>query len=166
MILSLTGQRWIRASEKNTFTSSDISGLSPIVRQCLAVSPVQGSLGSWLNPSLSQLHDPYLMKGMKEAVYRLQQAFDLGERIRIVTDYDVDGTTSSLILQSLCKILSPATSVDYHIPDRFVEGYGFSQQAAKQAADDGINLILTADIGIRDHEAVSLAAHGCGCPDL
>jgi len=158
MSLSFLGQRWVAAPIKADLESEDIDGLSPLIHRCLATSPISGSLGSWLNPSMSQLLDPYLMKGMEAAVGRLSQAFERGERLRIVTDYDVDGTTSSLILQSLCKILSPGIAVDYHIPDRFVEGYGFSVQAAQKAADDGIDLILTADIGVRDHEAVSLAA--------
>ncbi|MBM76709.1 MAG: single-stranded-DNA-specific exonuclease RecJ [Proteobacteria bacterium] len=123
----------------------------------------------WLRPSLKQLHDPYLMMGMKAAVQRINSAIVNGERIRIVTDYDVDGTTSSLILQAMLHILmrqNGASSedlksrVDYHIPDRFNEGYGFSVAAAQQATQDSIDLLITADIGIRDHQAVSTARAG------
>ena len=78
--------------------------------------------------------------------------------IRIVTDYDVDGTTSSLILQSMCRLLGAGDLIDYHIPSRFTEGYGFSLIAAKKAQDDQIGLIVTADIGVRDHESVSYAS--------
>ena len=98
------------------------------------------------------------MKDMVPAVERLEKAFLNRERIRIVTDYDVDGTTSSLILQSLCRLLNAGDLIDYHIPSRFTEGYGFSLTAAKKAQEDQVNLIITADIGVRDHEAVSYAA--------
>ena len=82
----------------------------------------------------------------------------------------MDGTTSSLILQAMMKILYSQEGVgeqeiqhkrllDYHIPDRFGEGYGFSVIAAK-AIQDGVDLIVTADIGIRDFEAIEVARNG------
>ena len=97
------------------------------------------------------------MKGMPHAIERIERAIHDSERIRVVTDYDVDGTTSSLILQAVCGILAGRELLDYHIPNRFVEGYGFSIQAAEQAAKDKIDLIITADIGIRDAAAVTRA---------
>lgn len=98
------------------------------------------------------------MLGMERALARIKKAIDSRERIRIVTDYDVDGTTSSLILQQTLLRIGGKGLIDYHIPDRFVEGYGFSVQAAKRAAAEGIGLIITADIGVKDHEAVNAAA--------
>ncbi len=97
------------------------------------------------------------MAGMGVALARLRRAVRDGERIRIVTDYDVDGTTSSLILQSALRILGVTDALSYHIPDRFDEGYGFSVRAADRAADDGVGLLVTADIGVRDHAAVTRA---------
>ena len=102
-------------------------------------------------------HDPFLMYGMREAIERVNLAISQGEKIRIVTDYDVDGTTSSLVLQATFDLLGVGKAVSYHIPSRFDEGYGFSVAAAKCAADDGVGLILTADIGVRDHESVAMA---------
>ena len=113
----------------------------------------------WFEPSMEHLHDPYLMRGMFEAEDRIRQAIRNRERVRIVTDYDVDGTTSSLILQAMMKILYSQEGVreqeikerrllDYHIPDRFGEGYGFSKIAARKAIQDKVHLIITADIGI------------------
>ena len=93
---------------------------------------------------------------MDKAVQRLRKATEGQERIRVVTDYDVDGTTSSLILQSTLRLLG-LTTISYHIPDRMKEGYGFSVTAAERAHEDGIDLILTADIGVKDHEAVARA---------
>ena len=102
-------------------------------------------------------HDPFLMYGMKEAIERVKLAIAQDEKIRIVTDYDVDGTTSSLVLQATFDLLGIGDAVSYHIPSRFDEGYGFSVVAAKCAAEDGVGLILTADIGVRDHESVAMA---------
>jgi len=96
------------------------------------------------------------MHGMAAAVGRLQQAVADNESIRAVTDYDVDGTTSSLILQGVLRILG-AKRLSYHIPDRMDEGYGFSVRAAEKAAADGVTLLLTADIGVKDHASVTRA---------
>ena len=132
--------------------------LSPIAARCLAIrwgdAPRRDG---WLDPSLDHLHDPHAMTHMAAAVDRLRRAAGDKQRIRVVTDYDVDGTTSSLILQAALKLTAPDLEVDYHIPDRFTEGYGFSVAAADAAADAGIQMIVTADIGVRDHRAVERA---------
>ena len=109
-----------------------------------------------LRPNLDALHDPFEMYGMQQAVDRLLRAVHDREAVRVVTDYDVDGTTSSLILQAALKILG-SDNLSYHIPDRFKEGYGFSVLAAETAAADGVKLIVTADIGVRAHAAVTRA---------
>ena len=111
----------------------------------------------WFAPHLDQLHDPMLMHGMAAAVTRLNTAIQENQRVRIITDYDVDGTTSSLILQATLRILHPTIALDYHIPGRFDEGYGFSTVAAQRAVDDNVDLIITADIGVRDQAAVDIA---------
>ena len=126
--------------------------------QCLAnrgLSPGE-SAQRFLEPSSSDFLDPYGILNMDKAVQRLRKATEGQERIRVVTDYDVDGTTSSLILQSTLRLLG-LTTISYHIPDRMKEGYGFSVTAAERAHEDGIDLILTADIGVKDHEAVARA---------
>ncbi|MEZ4235775.1 MAG: single-stranded-DNA-specific exonuclease RecJ [Myxococcota bacterium] len=111
----------------------------------------------WLQPSLDHLHDPLAMRNMEAALDRLQSAVRRKEKIRVVTDYDVDGTTSSLILQAALRSVDPNVDVSWHIPSRFDEGYGFSTRAAVRAAEDGVGLIVTADIGVRDHAAVDEA---------
>jgi single-stranded-DNA-specific exonuclease len=113
----------------------------------------------FLAPSLSaHLHDPREMYGMDEAVARLRLAIDRGEGIRIVSDYDVDGTTASVILQHTLRLLGAGERISYHIPSRFDEGYGFSVAAAERAAADGASVVVTCDIGVRDHRAVDRAA--------
>ena len=113
-----------------------------------------------MRPSLEALHDPYKMRGMDIATTRLKEAVAENHHVRAVTDYDVDGTTSSLILQATLKALGHQNT-SYHIPHRMEEGYGFSVQAAEQAAAEGVSLLLTADIGVKDHESVR-RAHALG----
>ena len=79
----------------------------------------------FLSPSIARhLHDPAEMFGMEAAVARLRLAISKGEHVRVVSDYDVDGTTASVILQHTLKILGASERVSYHIPSRFDEGYG------------------------------------------
>ena len=159
-VLSIKQQKWT-LREVQASTVKDLSHklqLHPLVARCLTLrTPDPDQARVWLRPSLDHMHDPHLIMGMDTALARIRQAIRDRERIRIVTDYDVDGTTSSLILQSTLRLLGAGDLLDYHIPNRFDEGYGFSEVAARQAADDNIGLIITADIGVRDHKAVALA---------
>ena len=155
--ISLTGRRWT-LSDADAIRRFHIHSLHPLVARCLTARIGAANVSDWLRPSFRHLHDPHLMLGMERAVERLRRAVEKRERVRIVTDYDVDGTTSSLILQSLFKLLGAGDLVDYHIPHRFKEGYGFSVVAAQKAAEDGISVIVTADIGVKDHAAVTAAA--------
>ena len=155
--LSITNRRWTLAPAEHA-RRFHIHSLHPLVARCLTARIGSADVTDWLRPAAAHLHDPHTMLGMPRAIERLQRAVKDRERVRIVTDYDVDGTTSSLILQSLFRILKCGDLVDYHIPDRFKEGYGFSVTAAKKAAEDGIAVIVTADIGVKDHAAVTAAA--------
>ena len=131
-------------------------GLSPTAARCMAIRwPTPRD--RVLTPSRDHLLDPYTMHRMDEAISCLQATGERGGRIRIVTDYDVDGTTSSLLLQAAMGVRWPDAHIDYHIPDRFTEGYGFSVAAAQAAARDGVEMIVTADIGVRDHAAIEAA---------
>ena len=118
---------------------------------------------AFVRPSLEMLHDPFLMKDMDKAVERLHQAITQGEKILIYGDYDVDGTTAVAVmyrfLQNIVSNLSPLTfNLDYYIPDRYIEGYGVSQQGIDYAAAQGCNLIITLDCGIKAVEKVAYAA--------
>ena len=133
---------------------------APVARILIARGMSEpGVAREFLAPSLAtHLHDPSAMFGMDRAVERLERAVRGGERIRIVSDYDVDGTTASVILQHTLKILGTGDRVSYHIPSRFDEGYGFSVVAAERAAADGATVVVTCDIGVRDHRAIDRAA--------
>ena len=162
---SLSGRFWTdRSADAATVTEvATACDLSPIAARCLVLRGWSEPATAYraLHPSIEDLHDPFQMNGMDKALSRIQRAVANQERIRIVTDYDVDGTTSSLILQAALHLIGVERSrIDYHIPDRFRDGYGFSPGSAQAAIDAHIDLIITADVGVRAHESVTLAASG------
>lgn len=161
MTTSISGATWMLAeTSAGRVEALRSGGLSQVAARCAASRWPDGSIDALLNPKLDHLHDPGLMLNMAAALERLQKADRDGEHIRIITDYDVDGTTSSLILQAALTLMGGGARIDYHIPNRFKEGYGFSTLAAQKAIEDGVNLIVTADIGVRDHASVTVAKSG------
>ena len=99
----------------------------------------------FLNPSPEHLHEPMLLKGMREAVDRIQKAIDNREKILIWGDYDVDGTTGTVLLRKMLSMLG-SESV-FHVPNRFTEGYGINIPALEQAEKDGVSLVISVDTG-------------------
>lgn len=102
-----------------------------------------------------QSYDPMLMKGMKEAVDRIQLALNRGEKIRIYGDYDADGVSSTTLMILLLEQLH--ANFDYYIPHRFREGYGLNMEAIDHAKQNGIDLIITVDNGISAFEQIAYA---------
>ncbi len=110
---------------------------------------------NFFRPTLDQLHDPFLMKDMEQAVNRLKMAIDNGEKILIFGDYDVDGTTAVSLVFSYLK--SFYHHIDFYIPDRYSEGYGVSEAGIKWAHENGFTLIVALDLGIKAADMVTLA---------
>lgn len=110
---------------------------------------------AFFRPNLKQLHDPFLMKDMKEAVERVNLAISKNEKILLFGDYDVDGTTAVALLYSVLKEYHK--NLDYYIPDRYTEGYGVSFQGIDFAANNGFSLIISLDCGIRSVDHVEYA---------
>ncbi len=114
---------------------------------------------AFFRPSISDLHDPFLMKDMDKAVARLQSAIRNGEKILIYGDYDVDGTTSVALVYSFLRHYY--SNIEFYIPDRYKEGYGVSQKGIDFAADSNCRLIISIDCGIKAVEKVAYAQkHG------
>lgn len=110
----------------------------------------------FFNPSLDDLHDPFLMRDMKKAVERLNHAIGAKEKIMIYGDYDVDGTTAvALVYKFLSKFYS---GLSYYIPDRYEEGYGISTKSINYARENGISLVIALDCGIKAVEQIDYAA--------
>ena len=109
----------------------------------------------FFRPSLSDLHDPFLMKDMDKAVERLHDAIQKGQKILVYGDYDVDGTTAVALVYSFVRRFTKR--VEYYIPDRYDEGYGLSYKGLDWASDNGIDLLITLDCGIKAIEKVEYA---------
>ena len=132
-------------------------GVSPIVAGLLVARGhlAPDSARAFLKPSLDQLHDPFLMLGMSDAVKRLLHAIDNQEPVLIYGDYDVDGTTGTAVLLRALRMLGGTAG--YHVPHRFTEGYGIQQAGLEKAVSDGYKLVVSVDCGIRAHEPLHWA---------
>ena len=109
----------------------------------------------FLNPNLSQLHDPYLLHDMSPAVRRINQAITQHEKMIIYGDYDADGITSTVILKTAIEQLGG--QVDYYLPDRFTDGYGPNLSRYQKLGAAGYQLIITVDNGVSGMAALSWA---------
>lgn len=108
---------------------------------------------SFFRPQLHELHNPWLMKDMRKAVNRIQQAIDKNEKILVYGDYDVDGTTSvASMYQFLCSLYS---NVEYYIPHRYREGYGVSKIGIDYARENNFSLIISLDCGIKSVDLIA-----------
>src|SRR5690242_16536578 len=100
----------------------------------------------FLCPSLDDLHDPLELRGMDCALERLTLAIRNHEQILIYGDYDVDGTTSVVILKRAIEMAGG--TADFHVPDRLRDGYGMRPEVVETAASRGVSLIISVDTGI------------------
>src|SRR5882672_5847552 len=152
-------KRWIvRSSDQaQASTLEQALGVSPIVAALLIARGHEDvdSAQSFLKPTLDQLHDPFLMRGMTDAVKRLLHAIDNQEPILIYGDYDVDGTTGTAVLLRALRMLG--ATAGYHVPHRFTEGYGIRQDALEKAFSEGYKLVVSVDCGITAHEPLHWA---------
>jgi single-stranded-DNA-specific exonuclease len=114
-----------------------------------------GAAHRFLHPSLGDLLDPMLMLGMEPAIERLRKAIHDGEKILIYGDYDVDGTTSVVLLTKAVQLAGGAA--EYHVPHRLQEGYGMRPEVVETAAARGVTLMISVDTGIRAAEVVTRA---------
>lgn len=131
--------------------------ISPLLARLLVLRGITGAADAarFLSPSLDQLHSPYLMRGMKEAVERLCAAIANKEQILIYGDYDVDGTTAVVILKTAIELCGG--SADFHVPHRIKEGYGIKDDVIERAAAAGVKLVISVDTGIRAFQAAETA---------
>lgn len=133
-------------------------GLAPSAAILLYERGIQTAedLQAFLQPSLEDLHDPYLLHDMDKAVERIRRAIEDYEQILIYGDYDADGMTSASILKETLEELGAEVRV--YLPNRFTDGYGPNQSVYKYFIEqEGISLIVTVDNGVAGHEAIAYA---------
>ncbi|MEM8567102.1 MAG: single-stranded-DNA-specific exonuclease RecJ [Bacteroidota bacterium] len=153
-------KRWV---QKNLPQEEVVNKLIAAINVSLPIATILAQRGittydqarSFFNPSLSALHDPFLMKDMSKAVARFAAAIDHGEKILVYGDYDVDGTTSVALFFGFVN--SFYSHCDFYIPDRYSEGYGISKQGVDWAIENEYTLIISLDCGIRSVELITYA---------
>ena len=137
-------------------------GYPPAIAQILFARGISGPTEAerFFNPSIDDLIDPMLMLGMDMAVARIRRAVEAAEPILIYGDYDVDGTTATVLLKTAIERIAPKEQqavVTYHVPHRLREGYGMQTGVLGQAAAAGVRLVISVDTGIRAYAAATEA---------
>jgi len=151
-------RRWLvnRTNPEYVRYLSRVASISPVLAQIFINRGIKTSeeIGSFLNPHVSQLSDPFGIGGMKKAVDRIITAIRDSERILVHGDYDADGLSAAAIMLMSLKMLG----ADCHsfIPNRMDHGYGFTAPSVEEAKLRGVSLIVTVDCGITSFEATSL----------
>ncbi len=132
-------------------------GLSPVTARLLAIRGLTDpdEAARFLNPSLAQLLDPFLLTDVGKAADRLLAAIANQERIAVHGDYDVDGITSTVILRRALELLG--ADVGHFIPERLTDGYGLQPNTIERLHAEGVKLIVSVDCGIRGAEAARRA---------
>jgi single-stranded-DNA-specific exonuclease len=131
--------------------------LPPIIAKILASRGMdtKEKAERFLNPSLTDLCDPYLLPDMDRGVTRLIRALREKEKVMIFGDYDVDGiTATSLLFLVLNKL---GADVTYYLPNRLIEGYGLSEEGIMEAEKRGVTLIISVDCGVTAVHEVTFA---------
>lgn len=132
-------------------------GVSPLVSQLLLNRGVVSETANhFLDPSFENLHHPMKLSGMLKAVSRIRRAIKQEEVICIYGDYDADGTTATALLMNTFRYLG--VQAQYHIPNRFEEGYGLNADTIRKIhVEKGADLLITVDCGITSVAEVQLA---------
>ena len=133
------------------------AGYSPLLSLVLASRGIRTSEEAErkLFCDSSALNDPFRISGMEEAVLRIAEAKERGERCLVYGDYDVDGITATAILSDYLR--SEGISCEAYIPDREDEGYGLNNAALDKFKAGGISLVITVDCGITAIEEAAYA---------
>ncbi|HEP1785438.1 TPA: single-stranded-DNA-specific exonuclease RecJ [Streptococcus suis] len=150
LLTGFSDEQFIKVAKKE--------GLDPVAAKLLYERGIQSAeaLQAFLQPSLEDLHDPYLLHDMDKAVERIRRAIEDYEQILIYGDYDADGMTSASILKETLEEMG--AEVQVYLPNRFTDGYGPNQSVYKYFIEQqGISLIVTVDNGVAGHEAIAYA---------
>jgi len=158
--MGIADRQWVlkpAADEEKTARLATELGIDSVLAGLLVQRGVETfeEARSFFRPRLEDLHDPFLMKDMDKAVARVHQAITGNEHILVYGDYDVDGTTAVAQVYSFLRNFTK--NVDFYIPDRYDEGYGLSFKALDWASDNGVNLVITLDCGIKAIDKVEYA---------
>lgn len=149
-------EQWYLYKKKADFAKiGEKFKIDPVIARLIRNRDVIGDeeIHKYLYGNLSDISDPFLMKGVKEGVNIIKEKIRDEKTIRIISDYDVDGVVSNYILWKAIHDLGG--KIDFQIPDRMKDGYGINENIIEKAVEDQIDTILTCDNGIAASEAVA-----------
>lgn len=146
----------LRSVDRSIYQQALTEGVHPLLAKILAgrLNKSSPSISALIEPSLKQLAAPNSLADIQPAVERLKQALKQKEVIGLLTDYDVDGITSHVVIyRTLTELLGvPAARIQSLIGHRIEDGYGVSDSLVDRilAADKLPDVIITADCGSSD----------------
>jgi single-stranded-DNA-specific exonuclease len=136
---------------------AELPQISPLLAELLVGRGQRDteSVRQFLSASAEHLHDPWALRDMDCAVQLLRQSMQEGLRVLVHGDYDCDGIcATALLMDGLTEL---GVDVDYHIPDRFKEGYGLSIKAVERCQREGFGVLLSVDCGSSSHKEIEAA---------
>ena len=139
-------EKWfIQAKKADFFAIGKKFHIDPVVARIIRNRGIIGDdeIERYLHGGLETLHDPYLLKDAERAADILMEKKYEKRKVRIISDYDVDGVISNYILWT--GLQKCGIDVDFRIPDRIADGYGINERLIRQAKEDGIDTIVTCD---------------------
>lgn len=158
-MIQLTKQWKIKSCNEETAKKlSEELKIHPLIAKILVSRKIGNANDAkqFLNPTLENLANPFLLKDIQKALVRIEEAIQKKEKIVIYGDYDVDGTTGSSLLYLFLKELE--AEVEVYIPHRIQEGYGLNSDSLRELHKKGTNLVITVDNGISAVEPSKVAA--------
>lgn len=151
-------EKWFVTTKKADFNHIAAElGISPVLARIIRNRDIvtEEEVRYFLHGTLEDLHDPYLLKGMREGSAFLYTAIREKKQIRIIGDYDVDGICSTYVLYHALQLLG--ASVSYRIPHRIKDGYGLNEEIIRECSGQQVEVIVTCDNGIAAAKEIALA---------
>lgn len=151
-------EKWVLAAKRADFQEIGRKyGIDPVIARIIRNRDIteDAEINQYLNGTLDDIPSWKSLKDIDKAVEIISQKIDLGTRMRIIGDYDIDGVTATYILLKGFKRLG--ANVDTYIPDRIADGYGIHNHLIEKAKEDGIDTIVTCDNGISAADQIAFA---------
>lgn len=126
-----------------------------IVRQLLFNRGItkRKEVREYLDPKKVVFYNPRKIYDIKKAAQIILDCIKSKRKIFIHGDFDVDGICSTAILWDFLYRQLKADVLPY-VPSRFDEGYGMSDESLSNIKDQGGEVVITVDCGIKDHDLV------------
>ncbi len=151
-------EKWVVAAKSADFKGiGKRFGIDPVIARVIRNRGLTDlkDIDKYLNGTKEDLYDPHLLKDAEKGAGIIKEKILQKKKIRIIGDYDIDGVEAAYIL--LKALRRCGALADVVIPDRMKDGYGINAHLIRQAAEDGVDTILTCDNGIAAVEPVQMA---------